>query len=209
MANRVLVLGAHPDDAEFGCGGTIARFVEEGREVYSAIFSLCEKSIPQGLPQDILLTELTESAKVLGISSDHLFVHNYEVRNFPAIRQKILEDLVAIRKNLNPDLVLLPSMDDLHQDHHTLAEEGLRAFKGCSILGYEQVWNNFVFRATSFLYLEERHILTKIAAIECYKSQAFRIYSKGDFIFSLAKVRGTQINTTYAEAFEGIRFVFK
>ena len=124
MASKILVLGAHPDDGEFGCGGTIARFIEEGREVYYAVFSLCEKSVPENLPKDILAKELRASIDVLGLPEDHLFMFNYEVRTFPTFRQEILEDLVVIRNRLKPDLILMPSPNDLHQDHNTLSQEG-------------------------------------------------------------------------------------
>jgi N-acetylglucosamine malate deacetylase 1 len=207
MARKILVLGAHPDDGEFGCGGTIARFIEEGREVYYAIFSLCEKSVPENLPRDILFKEFHASIDVLGMPEDHLFVFNYEVRTFPTFRQEILEDLVVIRNQLNPDLILMPSPNDLHQDHSTLSKEGLRAFKGSSILGYEQAWNNLTFDTTAFVFLKHRHVEKKIQATQCYRSQAFRSYSEAKFIESLAEVRGTQIDTEYAEAFDVIRFV--
>lgn len=208
-ASRVLVIGAHPDDGEFGCGGTMARFVEEGREVHYAVFSLCEKSVPEGLPSDVLAQELRASAATLGIAGDHLLTFTYEVRTFPTFRQEILEDLVSIRRNLNPDLVLVPSQNDLHQDHRTVSEESLRAFKECSILAYELAWNNLVFTTTAFAFLTTRHVDRKIRALECYQSQSFRSYSKGSFIRSLAQVRGTQIGTDYAEAFEVVRYILR
>lgn len=203
-AETILVLGAHPDDGEFGCGGSIARFCEEGKKVYYAVFSLCEKSVPPEFPRDILKSEFMDSASVLGIPQENLIIHDYEVRMFPTFRQEILENLVSIRKQLKPDLVLLPSTKDLHQDHQTLSEEGIRAFKGTSILGYEQAWNNRVFSSEAFIRLEKRHIDKKIEAIKSYKSQTFRSYSKETFIQSLAEVRGTQISMDFAEAFEVI-----
>ncbi|MHC1783312.1 MAG: PIG-L deacetylase family protein [Anaerolineaceae bacterium] len=202
QANTILVLGAHPDDGEFGCGGTIARFCEEGKKVFYAVFSLCEKSIPIEYPKNILKDELLASALALGIPEDNLIIKNYEVRMFPNLRQEILEDLVSIRRDVKPDLVLLPSTSDLHQDHKTLSEEGIRAFKGISILGYEQAWNNRIFSTEAFIRLEKRHIDKKISAIKEYKSQTFRSYSKDSFILSLGEVRGTQISMEYAEAFE-------
>lgn len=205
----VLVLGAHPDDGEFGCGGTIARFCEEGKKVYYAVFSLCEKSVPPEFPRDILKSEFQVSTKVLGIPEENLFIHNYEVRMFPTVRQEILEDLVTIRGKIKPDLVLLPSTSDLHQDHQTLSEEGVRAFKGTSILGYEMAWNNRVFNSEAFIRLDERHVNKKIEAIRSYQSQTFRSYSKDSFIRSLAEVRGTQISMDFAESFEVIYCIMR
>lgn len=209
QVEKILVLGAHPDDGEFGCGGTIARFCKEGKKVYYAVFSLCEKSIPEGFPPDVLRDEFKTSSSILGISQENLFIHNYEVRMFPTYRQEILEDLVSIRKQIKPDLVLLPSTSDLHQDHKTLSEEGIRAFKGTSILGYEMAWNNRVFSTEAFIHLEKEHIEKKVKALQAYKSQIFRSYSKDSFVRSLAEVRGTQISTDFAEAFEVIYCILK
>ena len=111
------------------------------------------------------------------------------------------------RKKLNPDLVLMPSLNDIHQDHATIAQEGLRAFKNTTILGYELIWNNLTFNTTSFITLDEKHIQQKCEALKQYKSQAKRNYMNEDFIFSLAKIRGVQIGVKYAECFEVVRMV--
>ena len=158
MVKKVLVLGPHTDDGEFGCGGTMARFVEEGKEVYYATFSCAEESVPKGLPKDILLKEVKKATKVLGITEDNLLIYRYPVRIFAEFRHDILEDLVHLNQQLQPDLVLMPSSNDLHQDHHTISMEGLRAFKFTSIMGYEMPWNNIKFIHNAFVKLEERHV---------------------------------------------------
>jgi LmbE family N-acetylglucosaminyl deacetylase len=129
------------------------------------------------------------------------------VRKLNYIRQEILEELIKIRTDVRPTLVLLPSPNDLHQDHHTVSEEGIRAFKNCSILGYELLWNNISFNTQSFIILDERHIETKIRALQEYKSQLHRKYLTRDFITGWARTRGTQINADFAEAFEVIRWI--
>lgn len=108
---------------------------------------------------------------------------------------------------MKPDLVLMSSIKDIHQDHSTIAQEGLRAFKNTTILGYELIWNNLTFDTTSFVSLERKHIQAKCDALKEYKSQGIRDYMSEDFIFSLAKTRGVQIGVEYAESFEVIRLV--
>lgn len=208
---RIIVLGPHTDDGEFGCGGTMAKFVDEGREVYYVTFSIAEHSVPEGLPKDILLTEVKKSAKVLGINDQHLINFRYRVRHFPQFRQDILEDMVKLRKELQPDLVFLPSKDDVHQDHHTIYAEGLRAFKFTRILSYEMPWNNLTITTNAFVVLDEQHIETKIAAIKCYESQvnAGRRYANEEFVKSLARTRAVQSGAHYAEAFEVIRWLIQ
>jgi LmbE family N-acetylglucosaminyl deacetylase len=206
---RVLVLAPHTDDGEIGCGGSIARFVEEGRKVYYVAFSSAEESVPEAMARDILKTEVRMATKLLGISPDHLFLLNYSVRKFPAHRQAILEDMIKLGKELNPDIVLLPSTNDTHQDHQTISQEGFRAFKQLSIIGYEMPHNNLSFSTHLFTMLNQEHVNLKAEALKCYKSQAAKAYATVDSIISLARVRGTQIGVQYAEAFEVVRWIIK
>lgn len=209
MFDRVLVLAPHTDDGEFGCGGAISKWVDEGKEVYYIAFSSAEKSIPQTLPSNILKKEVQEATRILGIKSDNLILFDYPVREFPSHRQEILEEMIRLANELKPHLVLLPSTADTHQDHQTIAQEGFRAFKRLSIIGYEMPYNNLSFTTNLFVILDEEHVNRKINALKCYKSQHGRIYANEDFIRGLARVRGTQIGVKYAEAFEVIRWVIR
>lgn len=207
--NKVLILGPHPDDGEFSSGGTINKLIEDGKEVYYAVFSLCEKSVPKEFPSDALKYELLNSCKVLGIKQENIRLYNYEVREFPKYRQEILEELVSLNREIKPDLVFIPSASDIHQDHKTVYEEGIRAFKFCNLLGYEMPWNNFSFSSSLYVVLNENQINKKIESINRYETQKFRSYSSEDFVKSLSKLRGIQIKETYAESFEIIRWIEK
>lgn len=203
----VLVLAPHTDDGEIGCGATINKLIEQGAEVHYVAFSAAEESVPEHLPCDILRTEVLNATEMLGISPQNISVLNYKVRYFTSNRQEILEDLVQLNNKVKPDLVLLPSKSDIHQDHHVISTEGIRAFKRVTILGYEIPWNNFSFNSTCFVCLEEKHLQAKINALKCYESQSHRSYVDKDFIKSWALTRGTQINKPYAELFEVIRWI--
>jgi N-acetylglucosamine malate deacetylase 1 len=204
---RVLVLAPHTDDGELGAGGTIAKLIESGAEVYYAAFSTAEESVPAGFPKDILKTEVRNATLKLGIPGDNLLIYGYEVRKLNYKRQEVLEDLVRLRKDINPDLVLQPSLNDIHQDHSTVAQEGIRAFKQKTILGYELIWNNLTFSTSCFVQLDQRHIRHKCDALKEYVSQQHRDYTSEQFVTSLAKTRGIQIGCEYAEAFEVTRLV--
>jgi len=201
---KILFLGAHPDD-EFGCSGALSRFREEKKEIYFAVFSFCEESVPPGFPKDVLKGELKNALRVIGIESRNIFKFNFPVRNFHQHRQDILEELIKIRNRVNPDLVLVPALSDIHQDHHVVAMEGLRAFKNSSIFGYELPMNTISFQHACFISLKEKHIKRKVESLKCYESQGHRPYSNAEFIRGLARVRGVQIGETFAEAFEVIR----
>ena len=204
---RALVLAAHPDD-EFGCLGTVARLVEEGAEVHYLAFSPCTASIPDGFPEDVLQGEMVRALGVAGVPPERISLRDYPVRHFPRLRQEILEELVAVRKEIDPDLVILPALSDIHQDHHVVAREGLRAFKFASVLGFELPMNTISFAHACFVELSGAQLARKIDGLAKYESQAFRPYANADFIRSLARVRGVQVNTEYAEAFEAVRLSF-
>jgi LmbE family N-acetylglucosaminyl deacetylase len=204
---RVLVLAPHTDDGEFGCGGSIARFIQEGKTVYYVAFSTAEKSVPPGWPKNILETEVKEATKRIGIPPANLMIYKYEVRKLNYVRQEILDELVKVKREINPQLVFIPSQNDLHQDHQTVATEAVRAFKQVSIMGYELPWNTITFHTQGFIKLDQSHLDKKIYALQAYDSQRQRAYSSEDFIRSWARTRGTQIGTQYAEAFEITRWV--
>ncbi len=203
----VLVLAPHTDDGELGAGGTISKLVENGSNVHYAAFSTAEESVPDHLPKDILKREVLLATKKLGIKKENLILYDYQVRKLNYNRQDILETLIKLKSELNPDLVLMPSLNDIHQDHLTIAQEGLRAFKTTTILGYELIWNNLTFNTVSFIKLEEHHIRNKFNALQEYTSQIGKDYISEEFIFSLAKSRGVQIGQKFAEAFEVIRLI--
>ena len=206
---KILVLAPHTDDGEFGCGGTINKFINEGSEVFYVAFSACEQSVLPQFSKDILVSEVKEATKVLGIKEANLILFKYDVRTFNYNRQAILDDMIRLKKDINPDLVFIPSLNDIHQDHGTIAHEALRAFKFDSILSYELPWNNFNFTTSSFVFLDEQNVHKKVEALSKYKSQMHRSYANEEFIRGLARTRGVQVNTRYAEVFEIIRWILK
>ena len=204
---RALVLAPHTDDGEFGCGGTMARLVEEGTEVRYVAFSIATRSLPAGFPPDTLRHEVAAATAELGIAGDHLTVHDLDVRTFPEHRQAILELLIALWIEWEPDVVFQPSLHDIHQDHQALAAEGLRAFKRTTILGYEIPWNNFDFAYQWYSALEQSHVERKAAALARYASQQHRRYADPEYIRNVARTHGINVNREYAEVFQVYRVV--
>lgn len=203
---KILVLAPHTDDGELGCGATIAKAVEAGAQVYYAAFSTADESVPEGFPKNQLEAEVREATRLLGIPSENLFVYKFEVRKLNYVRQEILEELIIIRDRVSPDIVFLPSSKDIHQDHMTIHHEGVRAFKFCSILGYELIWNNLSFSTDCFIEVSGQHLEQKVTALRAYATQEGKRYMDPEFIRSLARIRGTQIGVDFAETFEVIRW---
>ncbi len=201
---RVLLLSPHTDDVEIGAGGLIARLQATGEHEFRwFVFSRCADSLPAELSPEILECEFRGAAQVLGVEDIHVF--DYEVRTMPGHRQEILEVLVRSRREFNPDLVLAPCLEDVHQDHMAVAQESLRAFKNSStILGYEQPWNTVEFAARVLVRLSAADIQRKWEALSHYTSQTMlgRPYMERDAVFSWARARGNQCGSEYAEAFD-------
>lgn len=206
-ASTILILAPHTDDGEFGCGGTIARYVTQGARPIYVAFSAAEQSVLPHLPRDILRTEVRKATAQLGVADEDCLVLDFEVRRFPELRQQILDKMLELNQRYQPDMVFLPSANDTHQDHQTIAQEGFRAFKRTTMLGYEVPWNNLDFRTSCFVDIAEEHLERKIRAVGMYQSQQHRTYASAEFIRSLALTRGVQIGKRYAEAFEVVRWV--
>lgn len=205
---KVLVLAPHTDDGELGCGATMLKLSEEGCRVYYMTFSICEDSVPDGFSPETLLEELYSATSSLKLEKKDIMVARHRVRRFNEVRQDILESLITLRYELNPDLVFMPSARSLHQDHQVIHLEGMRAFKGHTCLGYDLPWDTMQFPANAFHELEERHVEAKVEALKMYKTQAHRGYVDPSFIRALARVRGEQGHCRWAEAFEVLRIKF-
>lgn len=207
---KILLLSPHTDDVEMGCGGSVCKFIEEGHDVFWVVFSTAEDSVPKGFFKDTLKKEFLKVMEDLGLKKENYVIHNFKVRNLHEKRQEILEELIRIRDDFKPDLVISPSLNDFHQDHQIVANEAVRAFKKCSsIIGYELPWNHITFNTSLFIKLDSKHIEKKFNLLKNYKTQFSmgRNYFSKEQIFGLAKVRGVQCDSEYAEAFEVIRWI--
>lgn len=92
MFNRILILAPHTDDGELGCGGSIAKFIREGKEVFHAVFS-------DGRPviePSIIVNECIESNETLGISVKNLIIEKFSIRQFEKDRQEILDKMIHL-----------------------------------------------------------------------------------------------------------------
>jgi len=204
---RILVLGAHTDDAELGVGGTIARFAAGETEVFVGVFSICEQSLPSGMPENTLLEECVAATAVLGVRRDSLHISRYPVRRFSDHRQSILDEMIRLRETIKPDLTFIPSASDKHQDHQVIHAEGMRAFSQRNLLAYELPWNQEQFHTQLRVVLSESDVAAKSRALSCYRSQLIkqRAYFSEPYLRSWATFRGLMTPTGLAEAFEVVR----
>ena len=200
----ILVLSPHTDDAEIGCGGSLMKWKEEGETIKVIAFSRCEDSIPDGFDKDATEKEFIKNMDSIGAERK---IMSLRVRRFPEYRQEILQ---CLKNQEKPDLVVCPSLNDIHQDHRTVAEEAVRAFRECaSIISYDLPYSTMNFNANMYNKLEERHIKNKYIMANNYKSQIakFPEYFSYGYIYGNAQAHGMKIKTDYAETFEIVRWI--
>lgn len=201
---RVLAIGAHPDDIEYGCGGTLARYVQDGNEVFVLFLTCGEES---GDPQ-IRVNETYTSLKILGIPQSNVFFYNLpDTRIYEHIREaiKIIEEKV---KEIEADCVLTNTKKDRHQDH---VATGLSTHAACrnvlELIAYETPSTLPTF--SPYIYINiQNTIEQKLKAISSHKSQKNKIYLRQEAIKGLAHYRGLQANIPVAESFDIYRIVY-
>ena len=201
----VLVLAPHTDDGELGAGASIAKWCREGNTIHYVAFSACE-TIQLAEPRDILRGECINATEQLGLAPSNTRILDFEVRHFARDRQGVLDAMVKLNAALRPDLVLVPSSDDTHQDHFVVSDEARRAFKHTRILGYEAPWNNFRFETTAFVSLTQEDLERKVAALSQFVTQSGRPYMDRAYQEAQLRFRGVQAGVQYAEAFQVLRW---
>lgn len=186
-----LFLDPHPDDVELTCGGTISKL--KGNEIHIAVLSDCD--LPEG--------EISNSHDILGVTTHYAYFNR---RHFSEQRQEILDYLIALGEKIKPDVVFIPDLSDIHQDHQVIAWEGIRAFKlSADIISYIHPHNQLTADYNYFVKLTEEDIDKKIEALSHYKSQLDRFYFNLESIKGIARYYGVQCGAEFAEAFKIIR----
>jgi len=200
----ILALSPHTDDIEFGCGGSLIKWKEEGHDIHVVAFSTCEESLLEGWDKKSTNEEFIKSMSLMNATYDIL---SYPVRRFDEHRQDILEDIVRIKKEIRPNITLIPSLQDYHQDHYLIAKEATRAIKG-NLLSYEL--HNIGFKPNFYIELTRRQVNKKLGLTHCYRSQIAkgRKMFDDEYVYGLAKIRGGEMEKDYAEGFEVIKWLY-
>lgn len=210
---KILAIAPHTDDLELACGGTINLSVQSGIEICCVALSDCQDTLegtdfsPKTLGQ-----ESKAALQLLGVKKEQIIIYHQTNKHFYRESRAIFDKLELLRKEFQPDTVLMPSLNDTHEDHRVVAHQALHVFRrSTSLMSYEQPWNNLVFNPNYFVPLTQVHIQKKLEALALFKTQVHlgRNYFNEDFILGLANTRGMQIATKYAEAFEIIRLIQK
>ncbi|HEX8948604.1 MAG TPA: PIG-L deacetylase family protein, partial [Dissulfurispiraceae bacterium] len=195
----LLCLGAHSDDIEIGCGGTVLRLVEEYApvSVIWVVFSSSEERTREAL----------ESAHLFlaNATKKEIIIKGFRDGFLPYSGAEVKECFEALRRNISPDLILTHCRHDLHQDHRLVSELTWNTFRDHLIVEYEIIKYDGDFGAPNlFVHLEESVCRRKIDYImQCFQTQQGKNWFTEDVFFSVLRMRGLESKSPgkYAEGY--------
>ena len=199
---RVLFLGAHPDDIELGCGALLHHIVKQ-TDVLCVTLSDNQKNPDLKNVKD----EHYEAMAVLGVPKEKIIWGPFTTRIFPDARQEILEFFLKLRKDFKPDLIFEHSQQDIHQDHNTMTEEALRAYRGITVLGFDVVRSSYDFFPHFLVEVTEEDVNKKIEALSKYETYRDRYYFNSELTRSIMVRHGALAELPFAEGFDILRIV--
>ena len=202
FGKNVLLLGAHPDDIELGCGALLHHMVKQ-TEVLCVTLSDNQKN------PDLqnVKNEHHESMAVLGVPREKIVLGPFTTRIFHDSRQDILEYFLKLRRDFKPDLIFVHSRQDVHQDHNTMTDEALRAFRGITVLGFDVVRSSYGFFPHFLVEVSEEDVNKKIEALSCYETYRDRYYFNKELTRSIMVRHGALAECPFAEGFDILRIV--
>jgi LmbE family N-acetylglucosaminyl deacetylase len=202
FGKRVCFIGAHPDDIELGCGALIAHIASQ---TDLRCYTLSDNQ------KNPLLTNLVKehyaSMETLGVPKEKVVVGQFETRRFPQQRQEILEYMIDINRTFNPDIVFVHTKADVHQDHGTITQESLRAFRGVTVLGFDVIRSSYGFFPNFLVQVSETDVQKKLAALACYKTYEAKYYFNPDITRATLIRNGALSERPYAEGFDILRVI--
>ncbi|MBI4531382.1 MAG: PIG-L family deacetylase [Candidatus Latescibacteria bacterium] len=201
-AYNVLAIGAHPDDIEYGCAGTLIRHQLHGDRVFLLMMT---DGAWKGDPE-MRRKEQVDSTRIIG--AEDLFFGGYPDTELVCTRELIvyIEEVV---KRTRPDLVYVNYVEDTHQDHRNLAQATIPATRAVKNVLYYEGMSTQHFLPT--LYVDIGSVLhKKLACLEAHISQVMNTNIEGMSIVEIARsaahFRGIQGRVQYAEGFMPVRY---
>lgn len=202
FGKRVLLLGAHPDDIELGCGALLHQIAGQ-TDILCVTLSDNQKN---PLLKNVV-NELYASMAILGIPKDRVLVKSFTTRKFPDARQEILEYLLELRRSFNPEIVFVHTRQDVHQDHNVITDEALRAYRGLTVLGYDVVRSSYGFFPHFLVEVTEKDVKKKIEALSQYETYRDKYYFNAELLRATMVRHGALAECAFAEGFDILRIV--
>ena len=199
---RVLFLGAHPDDIELGCGALI-HHIARMSDVLCVTLSDNQKN---PLLKNVV-EEHYKAMAVLGVTKDKVILGQFTTRIFQDARQDILEYFLKLRNDFKPDIIFVHSKQDVHQDHNTMTDESLRAFRGITLLGFDVVRSSYGFFPNFLVEVSEEDVNAKIEALSQYETYRDKYYFNNELTRAIMVRHGALAEVPFAEGFDILRIV--
>ncbi len=199
---RVLFLGAHPDDIELGCGALI-HHIAPMSDVLCVTLSDNQKN---PLLKNVV-GELYKAMETLGVTKDRVILGQFTTRIFQDARQDILEYFLKLRNDFKPDIIFVHSKQDVHQDHNTMTDESLRAFRGITLLGFDVVRSSYGFFPNFLVEVSKEDVNAKIEALSQYETYRDKYYFNSELTRSIMVRHGALAEVPFAEGFDILRIV--
>jgi LmbE family N-acetylglucosaminyl deacetylase len=196
---RLLCLGAHCDDIEIGCGGTILKLTTAERkiEVQWVVFSSDDRRKQEALT--------SAQAFLCGVSAKKIAIHELRDGFFPYVGAELKELFEQLKAEVSPDVILTHYRNDLHQDHRLVSELTWNTFRNHLVLEYEIPKYDGDFGSPNvFVPLDESTCRRKIDAIlDVFQSQRDKHWFSSDLFSAILRLRGMEANACsgYAEGF--------
>lgn len=203
---KVLFLGAHSDDIEIGCGGTILRMIERqpNLECYWVVLSSTPEREKEARRSAALFLKAAKRKTVV--------VRDFRTSFFPFMGCDIKEYFEELKESFAPDLIFTHYRNDLHQDHRVVCDFTWNTFRNHLILEYEiPKYDGDLGAPNCFFHLDEAASRRKLRYIlSTFKSQSDKHWFTEDTFRGLMRLRGVESNSPgkYAEGFYCRKLVF-
>ncbi len=202
FGQRVLFLGAHPDDIELGCGALI-HHIAQTSDLLCVTLSDNQKN-----PRlKNLVQEHYRAMAILGVPPEKIVLGPFTTRLFHEARQEILEYFLQLRNEFKPEVIFVHSRQDVHQDHNAMTEEALRAFRGITVLGFDVVRSSYGFFPHFLVEVDEADVQAKIESLAQYETYRDRYYFSREVTRSIMIRHGALAERPFAEGFDILRIV--
>jgi LmbE family N-acetylglucosaminyl deacetylase len=202
----ILCLGAHSDDIEIGCGGTILRLIKEYKQLSITwiVFSSDQQRAEEA--------QASADAFLNTVNEKKVIIKEFKNGYFPYFGAQIKDYFEQVKQGLSPDLIFTHYRNDLHQDHRLINELTWNTFRNHLILEYEiPKYDGDLGIPNFFICLDEQKCQQKIdLLLTFFNTQTDKPWFTSDTFFSILKLRGNESNapTRFAEAFYSRKLVF-
>ena len=194
---NILAIGAHPDDIEYGCAGTLIKYAERGHHIYLMVLT----SGQEGGSSEIRKQEQENAAELMSVQK--IFWGGYHDTQLP-LNKELIEKIEEVLGEVNPDLILANYGDDTHQDHRILTQATMSATRYVRNVLFFEVPTTQNFNPQVYVDISDT-LERKSQVLNAHASQVMKTNIEDMYIIELAQAnatfRGIQGRVKFAEAF--------